>query len=70
MSVTFDPTRDKTYRRAKLGRDVVDWLAWLELGGAASRTLDQYERDLARLAKLFPGKAITDLTDGDLLQLA
>jgi integrase/recombinase XerD len=68
--VAFDPTRDKTYRRAKLGRDVVDWLAWLELGGAASRTLDQYERDLARLAKLYPGKALTDLTDGDLLQLA
>lgn len=68
--VRFDPTRDKTYRRAKLGRDVVDWLAWLELGGAASRTLDQYERDLARLAKLFPGKELLEITDGDLLQLA
>jgi integrase len=68
--VAFDPVKDKSYRAARLGRDVVDWLAWLELGGAASRTLDQYERDLARLAKLFPGKEITDLTDGDLLQLA
>lgn len=29
--VAFDPTRDKSYRRAKLGRDVVDWLAWLDV---------------------------------------
>lgn len=68
--VTFDPTRDKSYRSARLGRDVVDWLAWLELGGAASRTLDQYERDLARLCKLVPEKAAGEITDGDLLQLA
>jgi integrase len=66
----FDPLLDKTYRSARLGRDVVDWLAWLELGEAASRTLDQYERDLARLCKLFPTKAIDEITDGDLLQLA
>ncbi len=32
--VRFDPTKDKTYRAATLGRDVVDWLAWLDLGGA------------------------------------
>ncbi len=43
-SVGFDPTRDKSYRSARLGRDVVDWLAWLELGGTAPLTLDSYER--------------------------
>jgi integrase/recombinase XerD len=66
----YDPTRDKRYTRAKLARDVADWLAWLELGGAASRTLDQYERDLARLCLMFPSKTIEAFTDGDLLQLA
>lgn len=39
--VGFDPTRDKSYRRARLAGDVVDWLAWLELGGAASRYVDR-----------------------------
>lgn len=68
--VSFDPTRDKAYRSAMLGRDVVDWLAWLELGGAAPTTLDSYERVLARLAKLYPAKTLPEFTDGDLLQLA
>jgi integrase/recombinase XerD len=68
--VGYDPTRDLSYRRAKLARDVVDWLAWLELGDAASRTLDQYQRDLARLCLLYPNKTIGEITDGDLLHLA
>jgi integrase/recombinase XerD len=49
---------------------VADFLAWLELGGASPRTLDQYERDLARGALMFPDKALTDLTDGDLSHIA
>jgi integrase len=69
-SVDFDPLRDKTYQSTRLGRSVVDFLAWMELGGAADRTLDQYERDLARGALLFPSKGIADLTDGDALQIA
>ncbi len=68
--VGFDPTRDKSYRSARLGRDVVDWLAWLELGGTAPLTLDSYERVLSRLCKLFPDTPIGDITDGDLLQIA
>lgn len=68
--VTFDPTRDKSYRSATLGRDVVDWLAWLELGGTAPATLDSYERVLSRLCKLYPTLAIDEITDAELLQLA
>jgi integrase/recombinase XerD len=49
---------------------VVDWLAWLELGDVRPRTLDQYERDLARLCDLYPTKLIGEITDGDLLHLA
>jgi integrase/recombinase XerD len=69
-AVGFDPLRDKSYRRAKLGGDVAAWLAWLELGGAATRTLDQYERDLARLCLLYPAKGIQEITDADLAHTA
>lgn len=63
----FDPVRDKRYRETALAHDVVDWLAWLELGGAAESTLYQYEFDLAKLCLLFPKKGIGDLTDSDLM---
>ncbi len=69
-AVSFDPLKDKAYQHTALGRTVVDWLAWLELGGAAPRTLDQYERDLSRACLMFPQKSIADLTDGDLLHIA
>jgi integrase len=68
--VSFDPVRDKRYQQTRLGRDVADFLAWLELGGAASRTLDQYERDLSRGALMFPEKAIAEWTDAELLHVA
>lgn len=68
--VSFDPLRDKSYRRAKLGRDVVAWLDHLELGGASPRTIDSYERVGARLALMYPGKGARDITDADLLSLA
>lgn len=68
--VGFDPTKDKSYAATRLGRSVVDFLAWMELGGTADRTLDQYERDLSRLCKLFPQKELAEITDGDLALLA
>jgi site-specific recombinase XerD len=71
MSVVgFDPLRDKRYQQTRLGRDVVDFLAWLELGGAASRTLDQYERDLSRGCLMFPSHSIEAWTDAELLHVA
>ncbi len=68
--IGFDPLRDKTYQSTRLGRDVVDFLAWLELGGASPRTLDQYERDLSRGALMFPGKGVAEITDGDMSHIA
>ena len=51
----FDPLRDKSYQRTRLGRDVVDWLAWLAINPKiAARTLDTYERALARGCLMFP----------------
>ena len=68
--VAFDPLRDKRYQSTRLGRDVADFLAWLELGGASPRTLDQYERDLARGALMFPEKDMGSLADGDAIHIA
>jgi integrase/recombinase XerD len=62
--------RDKRYREIRLGRDVVDFLAWLELGGASPRTLDQYERDLSRGCLMFPEKALEEWSDAELLHVA
>jgi hypothetical protein len=68
--VSFDPLREKRYRETALGRDVVDFLAWGELGGWSERTRDQYERDLSRGCLMFPSKGIAELEDGDAIQIA
>jgi integrase len=68
--VAFDPLRNKAYRATRLGRDVADFLAWMELGGASPKTLLNYEADLARGALMFPQKDVATLTDGDALQIA
>lgn len=69
-AVGFDPLRDKTYQSTRLGRDIVDFLAWCELGGMSRKTLVNYEPDLARGALMFPDKGIQDITGGDLLHIA
>jgi hypothetical protein len=49
-----EPLRDRSYQLTRLGAAVTDFLAWKRLEGAAERTLDQYERDLARPAPSTP----------------
>ncbi len=66
----YDPLRDKSYRATSLGRDVAAFLDWKELGGASPRTLDQYERDLARGALMFPGRTVATLTDNEAIHIA
>ena len=45
-----EPMRDKRYLDTRLGKSVRAYLSWKENeAGAAERTLDQYERDLAPL---------------------
>lgn len=68
--VGFDPLKDKSYAATRLGRSVVDFLAWMELGGAADRTLDQYERDLSRACLMWPDKPLEQFTDDDMLHVA
>jgi hypothetical protein len=68
--VSFDPLREKRYRETALGRDVVDFLAWGELGGWSEHTRDQYERDPSRGCLMFPSNGIAELEDGDAIQIA
>lgn len=68
--VDYDPTKDKRYQATGLGRDIADFLAWMDLGGASPKTLLNYEADLARGALMFPRAAVDTLTDGDALQIA
>src|SRR4051812_33337363 len=69
LGVEFDPIRDKTYRRARLGPDVAAFLAWLELGGASPITVDNYERALACVCRMYPNTEIGEVTDGQLAQV-
>jgi site-specific recombinase XerD len=68
--VAYDPLLDKSYAATRLGRSVVDFLAWMELGGAAERTLDQYERDLSRACLMYPNTGLEDFGDDDMLHVA
>jgi integrase/recombinase XerC len=70
VAVDFDPTRDKSYQATRLGRSVADFLAWMETGGAAERTLDQYERDLSRGCKMFPNTPLEEFSDSQMLHVA
>lgn len=68
--VEFDPLRDKSYQHTRLGADVVNFLAWKELGGTAPRTLDTYERALARGCLMFPNHGLEEFGDAEMLHVA
>lgn len=67
--VQFDPLKDKTYRRARLGPDVAAFLAWFELGGASPISVDNYERALAVLCRMYPATPLSEITDAQLAQV-
>jgi integrase len=66
QAYALDPLRDSRHRDARSARDLADWLAWLELGNKAARTLDSYERYAAVLLRCFPDIAFKDFDDGHL----
>jgi integrase len=66
----YDPLLDKRYQHTALGASVVQWLTWMELGGAKASTLDQYERDLSRGCLMYPSKGLGEFGDDDMLQVA
>lgn len=65
----FDPLRDKSYARAALGPDVAAFLAWFSLGGASPISVDNYERALAVVCRMYPRTPIGEITDAQLGQV-
>jgi integrase/recombinase XerD len=65
-ALTCEPTKDKAYQLTALGPAVSDYLSRRAITGLAARTLDTYERDLARLCVLKPQKGPGDITTHDL----
>ena len=61
-----DPMQDMRYLDTGLGPTIQEWLSYLENEKSrAATTRDQYERDVARLAVLFPEKGEADFTTDD-----
>ena len=62
-----EPVRDKRYRETCLGPSVTDYLGWKENEArAAPRTLDHYERDLARMCMTLAAHGLHEVTTDDL----
>jgi integrase len=65
-----EPVRDKRYLETGLGPQVAAYLSWKENeDGAAPRTLDQYERDLARMCVQLAAHSIAGVTTDELRQV-
>jgi site-specific recombinase XerD len=65
-----EPVRDKRYLDTRLGPSVKAYLSWKENEvGAADRTIDQYERDLARMCAMLADHTIDDVTTDDLREV-
>jgi integrase len=62
----LDPLKDSRHREARAARELIDWLADLELRSYAARTRDSYERTIAVLLRAYPDKTMADFTDGDI----
>jgi integrase len=63
-----DPMRDQRYLQTLLGPHVRDYIAWKRAGQPSLRTIDTYERLLARLCvQLPPELGVGDVSDVDLL---
>jgi site-specific recombinase XerD len=63
QAILCDPVRDKAHLSTALGPDLIDYLAWaVTEARKAPRTVDQYERDLARGTRMFPTVACHDWT--------
>lgn len=61
MAVGYDPLKDKSYQHTRLGRPIVDHLAWKRTIGRLGRTLDDKERYLASFALMHPTLDITEV---------
>ncbi|MCR4338804.1 MAG: tyrosine-type recombinase/integrase [Gemmatimonadaceae bacterium] len=62
-------TNNRSYLATRLGADVQEYLAWKRKGRTRPRTLDQYERDLSRLALAIPDTTLEEVQAVDLILL-
>lgn len=69
VAVGYDALARSLHRDAKAARDQADWLAWLELGGHAPRTLSDYEWATNRILKFYPALAFDEIGDQELLHV-
>lgn len=68
-AIVHGPIKNLAYQQTMLGADIRQYLAWKRLGRTRPRTLDQYERDLARLALAIPDTPLEDIRVADLMLL-
>lgn len=61
-----EPTKDRAYQLTRLGAAVADYLVWKQ-ASARPKTLDQYERDLARLCWRYPDEEPGELDSSQIL---
>jgi site-specific recombinase XerD len=65
--VGLDALLDKRHLKTAIGKDIAAWLDWLNVAQKAGRTLDQYERDVAKFANMYPNVPLRKLTDAHIL---
>jgi len=63
------PLRDRRYRQTLAGHHVEAFLDYKRLARRSERTLDQYERDIARQFVLHPEKTLEEFTSEDMLSV-
>lgn len=68
-AVGYDPLRESRHPDARSAREQRDWLAWLELGNTASRTLYDYGWATDRALRMFPQRAYDEFTATDLAHI-
>src|SRR5688500_13272957 len=65
-----EPVRDKRYLDTRLGPSVAAYLSWKENeDGAAERTVDQYERDPARMCAMLANHTVDEGTTDELREV-
>lgn len=62
--------RNRDFEATALGPYILAWMDWCEVAGLRPKTLDNYERDVSRAARLFPRKTPEEFTPQDLLRVA
>lgn len=69
ITVRYAPVRGRDHHQAAAWPDLQAWLRWRKIGGASDRTLDTYERVVAKLLLMFPAVEFGAFKEDHLLAL-